>query len=166
LQRAAGQPASLDGFFNAKGLSIAGVPEWVYGLSAVYERPLTPDLRGFFQANWNWQSDVNYAISGDPGTIQKAYGLLGGRVGVSAPDKAWSVALYASNLLDKRYAAQITPSPVTGLNPGRLRPVFQPGLGAPGRCQPRRRLLTPLARRPCNRRLGTRRPRRRERRGR
>jgi iron complex outermembrane receptor protein len=119
-------PTSLDGFFNAKGLSIAGVPEWVYGLSAVYERPLTPDLRGFFQANWNWQSDINYAISGDPGTIQKAYGLLGGRVGVSAPDKAWSVALYASNLLDKRYAAQITPSPVTALNPGGYVQYFSP----------------------------------------
>ena len=119
-------PASLDGFFNAKGLSIAGVPDWVYGLSAVYERPLTPDLRGFFQANWNWQSDINYAISGDPGTIQKAYGLLGGRVGVSAPDKAWSLALYASNLLDKRYAAQITPSPVTGLNPGGYVQYFSP----------------------------------------
>jgi iron complex outermembrane receptor protein len=119
-------PTSLDGFFNAKGLSIAGVPEWVYGLSAVYERSLTPDLRGFLQANWNWQSDINYAISGDPGTIQKAYGLLGGRVGVSAPDKAWSVALYASNLLDKRYAAQITPSPVTALNPGGYVQYFSP----------------------------------------
>jgi len=119
-------PASLDGFFNAKGLSIAGVPEWVYGLSAAYERPLTPDLRGFVQANWNWQSDINYAISGDPGTIQKAYGLLGGRVGVSAPNKAWSVALYASNLLDKRYAAQITPSPVTALNPGGYVQYFSP----------------------------------------
>ncbi len=119
-------PTSLDGFFNAKGLSLAGVPEWVYGVSAVYERSLTPGLRGFFQANWNWQSDINYAISGDPGTIQKAYGLLGGRIGVSAPDKAWSVALYASNLLDKRYAAQITPSPVTALNPGGYVQYFSP----------------------------------------
>jgi iron complex outermembrane receptor protein len=119
-------PTSLDGFFNAKGLSLAGVPDWVYGVSAVYERSLTPGLRGFFQANWNWQSDINYSISGDPGTIQKAYGLLGGRIGVSAPDKAWSVALYASNLLDKRYAAQITPSPVTALNPGGYVQYFSP----------------------------------------
>lgn len=119
-------PTSLDGFFNAKGLSLAGVPDWVYGVSAVYERSLSPGLRGFFQANWNWQSDINYSISGDPGTIQKAYGLLGGRIGVSAPDKAWSVALYASNLLDKRYAAQITPSPVTALNPGGYVQYFSP----------------------------------------
>lgn len=119
-------PTSLDGFFNAKGLSLAGVPDWVYGVSAVYERSLSPGLRGFVQANWNWQSDINYSISGDPGTIQKAYGLLGGRIGVSAPDKAWSVALYASNLLDKRYAAQITPSPVTALNPGGYVQYFSP----------------------------------------
>jgi len=119
-------PSSLDGFFNAKGLSLAGVPDWVYGVSAIYEKSLTPNLRGFFQANWNWQSDINYSISGDPGTIQKAYGLLGGRIGVSAPDKAWSVSLYASNLLDKRYAAQITPSPVTALNPGGYVQYFSP----------------------------------------
>jgi iron complex outermembrane receptor protein len=119
-------PASLDGFFNAAGRQLAGTADWVYGASLAYERPLTPDLRGFFQANWNWQSDVNYSASGDPGTIQKAYGLLGGRLGVSAPDKAWSLALYASNLLDKRYAAQITPSPVTALNPGGYIQYFSP----------------------------------------
>ncbi len=119
-------PASLDGFFNAAGLPLAGVPEWVYGLGLAYERPLTSDLQGFVQANWNWQSDVNYSANGDPGTIQKAYGLLGGRVGVSAPDKAWSLAVYASNLFDKRYAAQITPSPVTALNPGGYLQYFSP----------------------------------------
>jgi iron complex outermembrane receptor protein len=119
-------PASLDGFFNAAGRQLAGTADWVYGASLAYERPLAPGLRGFFQANWNWQSDVNYSASGDPGTIQKAYGLLGGRLGVSAPDKAWSLALYASNLLDKRYAAQITPSPVTALNPGGYIQYFSP----------------------------------------
>ncbi|WP_269714791.1 TonB-dependent receptor [Caulobacter sp. NIBR2454] len=119
-------PSSIDGFFNAAGLPLAGVPEWVYGATLAYERQVTPGLRGFFQANWNWQSDVNYAANGDPGSVQKAYGLLGGRLGVSAPDKAWSVALYASNLLDKRYAAQITPSPVTALNPGGYVQYFSP----------------------------------------
>ncbi|EJL37696.1 outer membrane receptor protein [Caulobacter sp. AP07] len=119
-------PASLDGFFNAAGRQLAGTADWVYGASLAYERPVTPGLRGFFQANWNWQSDINYSASGDPGTIQKAYGLLGGRLGVSAPDKAWSLALYASNLLDKRYAAQITPSPVTALNPGGYIQYFSP----------------------------------------
>ncbi len=119
-------PTSLDGFFNAKGLPVAGVPEWVYGLGVVYERPVTPDLQGFVQANWNWQSEVNYAPNGDPGAIQKAYGLLGGRIGVSAPDKAWSLALYGTNLLDERYAAQITASPVTALNPGGYIQYFSP----------------------------------------
>ncbi|MET0339113.1 MAG: TonB-dependent receptor [Caulobacter sp.] len=119
-------PTSIDGFFNAAGLPLAGVPEWVYGATLAYERALTPNLRGFFQANWNWQSDVNYAPNNDPGTLQKAYGLLGGRVGVSAPNQAWSLAAYATNLLDKRYAAQITPSPVTALNPGGYLQYFSP----------------------------------------
>lgn len=119
-------PNSLDGFFNAAGLPLAGTPEWVYGASVAYERELGEHLRVFGQVNWNWQSDVNFAANQDPGTIQKAYGLLGGRLGVSTQDGRWSVAIYGSNLLDERYAAQITASPVTALNPGGYLQYFSP----------------------------------------
>jgi len=119
-------PNSLDGFFNAAGLKLASTATWVYGASAAYEQDVGSDLRAFGQVNWNWQSDVNFTASGDPGTIQKAYGLLGGRLGVSTRDQRWSVSLYGSNLLDKRYAAQITPSPSTALNPGGYLQYYSP----------------------------------------
>jgi iron complex outermembrane receptor protein len=119
-------PTSIDGFFNAKGLRLAAVPTWVLGSTVSYERQLSENIRGFAQANWNWQSDTNYSANGDPGTIQKAYSLVGGRVGVSGPDDKWTFAIYASNLFDKRWAAQITPSPVTSLNPGGYLQYFSP----------------------------------------
>jgi len=119
-------PTSIDGFFNAKGLRLAAVPTWVLGSTVSYSREIGSGLRAFGQANWNWQSDTNYAANGDPGTIQKAYSLVGGRVGISGADERWTLALYASNLFDKRWAAQITPSPVTTLNPGGYLQYFSP----------------------------------------
>lgn len=119
-------PASVDGFFNAKGLRLAAVPTWVLGSTVSYERQVSQKVRAFGQANWNWQSDTNYSANGDPGTVQKAYSLVGGRVGVSGPDDRWTFAVYASNLFDTRWAAQITPSPVTALNPGGYLQYFSP----------------------------------------
>lgn len=119
-------PASLDGFFNAKGLPLAAVPTWVLGSTVSYTRDVGNGLRAFGQANWNWQSDTNYAPNGDPGTIQKAYSLVGGRLGVTGPGDRWTFSIYASNLFDKRWAAQITPSPVTTLNPGGYLQYFSP----------------------------------------
>ncbi|PZQ63434.1 MAG: hypothetical protein DI570_09010 [Phenylobacterium zucineum] len=119
-------PASIDGFFNAKGLRLAAVPTWVLGSTVSYERQVSEQVRAFGQVNWNWQSDTNYSANGDPGTIQKAYSLVGGRVGVSGPDDRWTFAIFATNLFDKRWAAQITPSPVTTLNPGGYLQYFSP----------------------------------------
>jgi iron complex outermembrane recepter protein len=119
-------PNSIDGFFNAAGLPLSAVAKWVFGTSAVYEREVSNSLRLALQANWNWQSDINFAPSGDPGTIQEAYGLLGGRVAIEDRDGRWSLALHGSNLLDKRFAAMIAPSPSTALNPGGYVQYFSP----------------------------------------
>jgi iron complex outermembrane recepter protein len=119
-------PTSPDGFFNAGGLSLAGVAEWVYGTTVTYQRDVGAGLHMAGQVNWNWQSDVNFAPSGDPGTIQKAYGLLGARIAVSSQDARWTLALLGSNLLDERFAAMIAPSPSTALNPGGYVQFFSP----------------------------------------
>lgn len=119
-------PTSPDGFFNAGGLPLAGVAEWVYGTTVTYQRDVGAGLHMAGQVNWNWQSDVNFAPSGDPGTIQKAYGLLGARIAVSSQDARWTLALLGSNLLDERFAAMIAPSPSTALNPGGYVQFFSP----------------------------------------
>ncbi|MCW5758944.1 MAG: TonB-dependent receptor [Phenylobacterium sp.] len=111
-------PASLDGVFNADGLPLAGTPKYAYQINASYERPIGNGLSGYARLNWDWQDDVNYSPNGDPGTIQKAFGVLGGSIGIQAEDGAWRLGLWAVNLLDKRWAPQISASPVTSLNPG------------------------------------------------
>lgn len=119
-------PNSPDGVFNAAGKSLAGVPTWTLGSTLSYDRDLENGLHFFSQANWNWQSDVNYAANGDPGAVQKAFSLIGGRIGVRDRDDRWSLSVYGTNLLDERWAAQITASPVTALNPGGYVQYFSP----------------------------------------
>jgi len=111
-------PNSIDGFFDAAGNRLAGAPRFSYNLVADYQRSVGHDLRAQFQVNFSGQSDVNYSANGDPGTIQKAFGLLGMNIGIGAEDGRWRVGLFAINLLDKLWAAQKNPSPVTTLNPG------------------------------------------------
>ena len=111
-------PNSIDGFFNAAGNRLAGAPRFSYNLVADYRRSIGSRLEGWFQLNYSGQSDVNYSANGDPGTIQKAFGLLGLNMGIGAEDGRWRVGLFAINLLDKQWAAQKGPSPVTSLNPG------------------------------------------------
>lgn len=119
-------PTSIDGFFNAAGLRLAAAPRFSYNVVADYQRLIGSDLRASVQFNFTGQSDVNYSANGDPGTIQKAFGLLGGNVGIGAADSRWRVGVFAINLLDKRWAAQKNPSPTTTLNPGGYLQYYSP----------------------------------------
>ena len=119
-------PTSIDGFFNAAGLRLSSAPRFSYNLVADYQRAIGSDLRGSIQFNFTGQSDVNYSANGDPGTIQKASGLLGSNIGIGAADNRWRVGLFAINLLDKRWVAQKNPSPTTSLNPGGYLQYYSP----------------------------------------
>lgn len=119
-------PNSLDGVFNAAGNRLASAPRFSYALAADYRQDLGRDLEGFVQLDWSWQSKVQFQANGDPGTIQKAYGLLGGNLGVQTADGRYRVSLFAVNLLDKRFVAQISPFPATALSPGGYIQFFNP----------------------------------------
>lgn len=111
-------PNSIDGFFNAAGLRLAAAPKFSYNLLADYQTLVGAGLRASAQVNFSGQSDVNYSANGDPGTIQKAFGLLGANIGIGPDDNSWRAGIFAINLLDQFWAAQKNPSPTTTLNPG------------------------------------------------
>lgn len=116
---AAPTPGSTARVFNARGLSLNGTPELTYSVSADYRRPdLIEGIDGFVSANWTWQDDVVYAANGDPGTRQKAFGLLGGEIGIEPQDGPWRLSVWAKNLLDERWASQIGEAPIRADNPG------------------------------------------------
>jgi iron complex outermembrane receptor protein len=82
-------------------------------------------LKAFAQANYQWRSKVSFSAAGDPNLIQNSFGLLGGSIGIGAPDDRWTATLFARNLLDKFYATNIISQPVLNA-PGVYSQFFAP----------------------------------------
>jgi iron complex outermembrane receptor protein len=115
------------GTINASGNRLAGSPDYQYAAALDYHRANTfGPLTLYAFVNWNWQSSVSYAANGDPKQTQSAFGLLGGNVGVGPADDRWRLSVYATNLLDKHWAAGISPAPTAALNPGGIIQYFSP----------------------------------------
>ncbi|NKQ94638.1 hypothetical protein GUJ73_24315, partial len=55
------------------GFRPAQAPEWKLSTNIDYSPLITNDLRALAQANYQYQSRVNYSLSQDPQTIQKGF---------------------------------------------------------------------------------------------
>ena len=97
-----GFPAGLT---QLQGTTAPIAPRWIFVATADYRQPLSElGVTLLADANIRWQSKSNVGGSGipSPSFIQDAYALVGARVGVEAPDRAWRVELWARNLFDQR----------------------------------------------------------------
>lgn len=80
------------------------VPEWTYNLLAAYTQPTSfGDIA--FQANYSWQSEVNYFgyAFDDFAVTQGSYGLLNANITAHLAEFNADIALYGTNLLDEEY---------------------------------------------------------------
>jgi iron complex outermembrane receptor protein len=109
---------------NGTGNRLTNVPKYTYNLFSRYEAPVV-SLKAFAQANYQWRSKVSFSAAGDPNLIQNSFGLLGGSIGIGAPDDRWTATLFARNLLDKFYATNIISQPVLNA-PGVYSQFFAP----------------------------------------
>lgn len=81
-------------------------PEFKATAGFDYARPIGGgSLEGVLQGAYAYQSDINYALSGDPEGEQDAYGILNLSVGVRNPDKGYEVIAFVNNALDEQYYA-------------------------------------------------------------
>jgi iron complex outermembrane recepter protein len=98
-QGCTGTPArqSLAGFRPAQA------PEWKLSTNVDYSPSLTSDLRGLAQANFQYQTKVNYSLSQDPQTVQKAYGVVNIGLGVRAEDRGYEIVAFVNNLFNEKY---------------------------------------------------------------
>ncbi|MGF7146568.1 iron complex outermembrane receptor protein [Sphingomonas zeicaulis] len=105
----AGQTAAqgcVGGVQDLAGGRLNNAPEWRGNIRGDYEVPL-PSLPfdGLVSLSYTWQSKVNFALSGDPVTEQKAYGLANLQVGIRDRDDRYTLTLFVNNLFDQEYAA-------------------------------------------------------------
>jgi iron complex outermembrane receptor protein len=111
---AANVPAGTPTYQNLAGATMPQAPKIKYSATWSYEHPLGyGPLVGTFQGIYTYQSKMNYALSQDPQTLQKAYGILNMSIGIKNPAAHYEVTLFVNNLTDERYYANIFNSTTT-----------------------------------------------------
>lgn len=95
------------------GLPLTNQPKVTYALG-VQQTWRIADFKLDGRLTWSWRDKAWFTPNGDPGTVQAAYGLLGGSLTLAPEQGPWTVSLFAKNLLDKHYASLVFPSPVLG----------------------------------------------------
>ena len=91
---------------NLTGRRAAQAPDWKFSVAADYSPSLGGNLRGVAQANWQYQSDINYGTT-DPQTFQKAFHIVNLGLGVRDEDRRWEVVAFVNNLFDQQYYPSI-----------------------------------------------------------
>lgn len=100
------------------GAELPNSPDWKLYVRARYQRdiPSTP-LLGFLQMSYSWQDDVQFSLDQNPRTIQDAYGILDGSIGLGDRDGRVLVSFFVQNITDQNYASVIFQDFVTGFSP-------------------------------------------------
>ena len=95
-------------------------------LVADYRCLIGSDLHPSVSSNFTGRSDANYSANGDPGRVQKAFGLLGGNIDIGAADSRWRGGAFAITMLDKRLADQKNLGLRATPNPAAIRDITSP----------------------------------------
>ena len=102
-QDLAGAPLSNAPDFRATGLVRQGIP---LGDALPFD--------AYVQANFTYQSKVQYSINQDPRTIQGGYGLVHAAVGLDSKDGGYSLQVFVRNLFDVHRPAALQTSTTNG----------------------------------------------------
>ena len=103
----------IGGLRNVSGLRAPLAPRFAFNASAEVEHELGGSGFGLFgRLDYAWKDDVLFNFDQDPNKVQKAYGLLNGRIGVSHGGVRLSA--YGRNLFDTRYTNLIFDTPIFG----------------------------------------------------
>jgi len=87
----------------ADGARLMEAPEWSVALGAQY-RLLVQDFGSFsWRADYLYRSEVFHDVKNTPSIAQDGFGLVNARLVFSRFGSAWQLALFGTNLTDKRY---------------------------------------------------------------
>ena len=89
---------------NINGKPLPFSPDWKGNVRVKYTMPVSDAMTLDLNAEYNWQSEVQYDLAQSPDAIQGAYGILNLSAGL-AHTGGWRVALLVKNALNKSYAS-------------------------------------------------------------
>jgi iron complex outermembrane receptor protein len=105
-----GNCSKINGQFtqDLSGKKLYDAPKWKLSADANYVKNF-----GFipwdnvFQASYSYTSAVNYALTLDPYTVQKGYGILNLSAGLRDPSEKYQITLFVDNALNTHYHGDI-----------------------------------------------------------
>jgi iron complex outermembrane receptor protein len=93
---------------NMAGKALFDAPKWKFTADATWNKDLGfLPLTSVFQASYAYTSQVNYALTLDPVTVQKAYGILNLSEGLQDLRGRYNVTVFVDNVLNKHYHPDI-----------------------------------------------------------
>lgn len=105
----------VNGAQDLSGATLPNSPEWKFSASARQTIPLSNlPFDAFIQANGSYQSEIQYALTQDPRTIQDGYALINSAIGIEDKDGQYSFQIFGRNLTDQFYPGELFPSPSQG----------------------------------------------------
>jgi outer membrane receptor protein involved in Fe transport len=94
--------ALTNALFQLPGRRLSNAPEWTTTASFTYTPPIgSSGLRGLAYLDWRHQSGYNTGSDLDIEKIENGYNVFNGRIGLTGPDRAWAVELWANNLFNE-----------------------------------------------------------------
>lgn len=110
---------------NLSGMDLPTTPHWRTTVGLQYKQ--ATQLGDFYsRLDWAWQSSELTDSNLDPRSLQEAYSLVNGRVGISL-DNGFDLSLWGKNLFNKTYSMEDAVSTLFGT----ADPEFQRFLGRP-----------------------------------
>ncbi len=109
-----GKPLS-DVLYQLPGQTISNAPKYVVNGSANYSFDVGQSgLGAFLYGDFRYQSEINSGSDLDQEKKQGGVFVMNARLGLNGADKAWSVELWAQNLLDTTYQQVAFDAPLQG----------------------------------------------------
>jgi iron complex outermembrane receptor protein len=92
---------------DVSGSPLANAPKWAFTLSGDYGHDLGANLRAKASLSYTYRSSVFFSYS-DRNTVQGAYGLLNGSLGLETKDKRYRLTVWAKNITNQHFATSIS----------------------------------------------------------
>lgn len=118
-------PRSLCTFQDRSGARLPNSPKFKWNLGATADFAISDGVDGTVVLGYQHQSEINFDLLGNPLTVQKAYGVFNGSVGVDFGQV--KLTAFVNNLFNQHYASSLSDGfgNVGGSATNDIHPIYQ-----------------------------------------
>lgn len=100
---------------NINGQPLPFAPDWKLNVNGNYEIPVTDALRLVVDSDYKWQSKEQFQLTETPDTVQGAYGIWDGSIGLRDEAQGWRVSAVVKNIAGTHYSSYLAHGDLAGV---------------------------------------------------